>query len=353
MIFLFTACGENEYPPVESTKEESETVMTLSFAGESYKIPYELYRTFFLQLRDSVDGGDRTVWTSSEKDTYVEKINEMILSRIAEIYAVFYLCKEAGIDPYSKETDKLVEEYIKVSVEGGDLGGVRFEGFDGNYDAYLASLEEMYVNYSVSDLFIRYTLALEELNVYYAGKETNNPADAKGAIEYTKDDVRDFYYGEDSVRVLRAFLPSEAFTKERANEIRGAIAAKEGESAVANYMIGYTLSGGQDIKNGEIIGIRSLDARYYNELTDAAFSLEIGETSELISLNTEIEVGYVIIYRAQKSDAHYESCYDDIAAVYVQNEIGNLIHNTEQSLIASAAFTKAGKEINHSIISMK
>ena len=353
MLFLFISCGDEDYPPVESTDEESKTVITLSYAGEKYNVPYEIYRAFFLQVRNAVDGGDTSVWTSADKATYVNKANELIFSRIAEIYAVFYLCKEAGINPYSKEIDEQIDEYIRISIEGGDLGGKRFVGFEGDYDAYLASLKEMYYNYSVSVLLIRSHIALDALNLYYAGNpDSNNPEDSVGALKFTKDDVRDFYYGDESVRVLRAFLPTEGFTKERAEEIRNSIATKDGESAVATYMINFTLSGGADVKNGELIGLYSLDDRYYGEITDAAFALKNGETSAPIYLNTENEVGYSIVYKAAKSDAHYESCYNDVKAVYIQNEIGRLLNNTETALIAGLSFTSSGKAIDHASISM-
>ena len=43
-LFGLFSCSkdENTYPPVESTKEERKTVMTLSIDEEKYEIPYEL-----------------------------------------------------------------------------------------------------------------------------------------------------------------------------------------------------------------------------------------------------------------------------------------------------------------------
>ena len=352
-LFLATACGEEEYPVIESTKEEKETVLTMTYGKEKYEIPYELYRAFFLQLKGSVDGGDASVWSGEQKDGYVEKINGLIFSRIAEIYAVIHLCKEAGIDPYSKENDEKVKEYIKASIEGGDIGGVRFEGFDGDWEAYRASLKEMYMNDSVADLFIRYTLALEELNLYYGGNpDSNDPAKTTGKLTFTKDEVLAFYNGDGAVRVLRAFLPAEAFSEQRANEIRNNIASKQNETAVANYMIQYTLSGGQDVKDGEVIGLYSLDARYYGELTEKAFSLSVGQTSDIISLNSETEVGYTVIYKVEKSAEHFDACYDKIKEVYIQNEIGKLLNSAETALIDGATFTSAGKALDHALIAM-
>ena len=352
-LFFASSCGEEEYPVTESTKEEKETVLTMTYGKTKYDVPYELYRAFFLQLKGSVDGGDASVWTGAEKDIYTEKINTLIFSRIAEIYAVIHLCKEADIDPYSKEYDEKVKEYIKASIEGGDIGGVRFKGFEGDVEAYKASLKEMYMNDSVADLFIRYTLALEALNGYYGGDPDNNdPSKNTGKLSFTKDDVLAFYNGDGAVRVLRAFLPGEAFTEQRATEIRNNIASKTTEAQVANYMIQYTLSGGRDVKDGELIGLYSLDSRYYGELTEKAFGLNVGETSELITLNSETEVGYTVIYKVEKNAEHFESCYDKIKEVYIQNEIGRMLNAAETALIESAVFTAKGKTLDPALIAM-
>ena len=68
-IFGLSACSDDEttYPPVESTKEEMKTVMTLSFDAEEYDIPYERYRAFFLQYKSVIDGGDEEVQAAEER----------------------------------------------------------------------------------------------------------------------------------------------------------------------------------------------------------------------------------------------------------------------------------------------
>ena len=112
-ILTFAACKKNkEYPPVESTKEEARTVMTLSIDGKTYDVRYELYRAFFLTYKNQVDGGNSSVWTSDEKDVYVEKINDLILNRITEIYSAFAICERIDFDIYSSSVEKKIKENI-------------------------------------------------------------------------------------------------------------------------------------------------------------------------------------------------------------------------------------------------
>ena len=354
-IFGLSACSDDEttYPPVESTKEEMKTVMTLSFDAEEYDIPYELYRAFFLQYKSVIDGGDEEVWQSENKAKYIEEIDSLIISKIASIYSVLHVSKKAGIDPYSKDFDEQVAEYITISVEGGSFGNTVLEGFGGDYDKYLLSLKEMNLNYSVTDLLLRYSLAQERVRAFYAGDpDSNDPEKADGALDYTREDVKAFYDGSESARIIRAFFASEAFSEERVNEIRDSISSKNSESAVASYIIQFSLTGGEDIKNGEVLGKYSLDAAYYSEITAATFELVPGETGEVIRLITDKENGYTVIYRAEKSDEHFDKCYDSIASVYVENEIGRLFHSAETALKESAEYTDFLNGLDRSSISM-
>ncbi len=354
-LFGLSSCSGDEtvYPPVESTKEELKTVMTLSFEGEKYDIPYELYRAFFLQYKSVVDGGNADVWQSQDKAKYVEEIDALIISKISSIYSVFHVADKVGIDPYSKEFDEQVSEYIAISVNGGSVGDAVLEGFGGDYDEYLLSLKEMNLNYSVADLLLRYTLAQEKVRAFYAGDTDNNdPEKADGALDYTRDDVKAFYDGSESARIIRAFFAEEAFTESRANEIRDSIASKSSESDVTSYIIQFTLTGGEDIKNGEVLGKYSLDSAYYSEITAATFSLLPGETSEVIRLISYNENGYTVIYRAEKSDEHFEKCYDSIASVYVENEIGKLFNSAEAALKESVVYTDFLRGLDRAVISM-
>lgn len=355
-ILSFTSC-EEKYPPVASTKEEEAVVMTVTYEGEKYDIKYELYRALFLNLRESVDGGDESVWSGENKAEYINRIDTLIKAKAAEIYAVFHIADKIGVNVYSKEYDEQVAEYVRASVEGGIFGDTEITGFEGDYEKYLSYLSSINLNYSVQDLLIRYTMATDDIFEYYAGNLGSEEflEDAGlGKLEYTKEDVLAFYNSEDCVRILRAFLPDKYYTATRAEEIRSTLVekAKISEDAVAAYIIQHTTTGAADIKNGDIIAEHSLDREYYAELIDAAFSTEMHCVSEVIKVITGSEDGYLIIYRAEKNSLHFDKCYDDIAAVYVQNEIGKIIDTASVKMAESINTTDTLNSIDRSNISM-
>ncbi len=346
VLSLASCGGEKYYEPVESTDEESRVVMTIEYEDKSYEIKYELYRALFLTLKSEVDGGDSSVWTGDAKDEYIERIDALINDRIAEIYSAFHIADKIGVDVFSKSYEKQIKKYIKASVDGGYAGASKLEGYGGDYSKYLDSLKEKNLNYSVSVLMIRYSLALSAINDYYAGSQDNSNI---GNIQYTKEDIEEFYRSYDCVRVFRLLLPFENYSKERAEEIRNDIAEKNGDEEVFLEMIKYTL--GYDLEF--LIARHSLNKNYYGEMTDAAFALENFTTSDVIELKAGTENGYVIIYRSIKSDDYFGDCYDEVAYTYVQNEIGKILDEAAEAIGDAIVNDTYLNELDRSEISMK
>lgn len=357
-LSLFACSSGETYPPVESTELEAQTALTLSVDGKQYTIRYELYRALFLSYKSVVDGGDASVWSGPDKDRYVADIEKIIIASVSEIYSVIHLAEKIGIDVYSEGYDEIIEGYIKASVEGGYYDEILLEGFGGNYDDYLKSLKDMNLNYSVQDLLLRYSLAYEAIYDHYAGTLDSEFIEEakKGALEYTRSDVEEFYYNsEECVRVIRAYLPKDYTTADRVAEIRKTMAEKAaaGDNALLNYVIGFTSTSPTDVENGMVIGRHSLDKMYYSALTSKAFSLGIGEVSEVVEVATVLDEAYIIMYRIAKNNSHFEDCYDDIAEVYIQNEIGKILDTCSTSLAQSATYAPLLEALDRSAISME
>ncbi len=348
--FALLSCSDY-YKPQKSTKEELKTVLSLSFGEETYEVKYELYRALFLSIKSEIDGGDASVWQSAEKDKYIAEANKQIFARVSDIFAIFSLAKGIGVDVYSKEYDESVQEIIKASVDGGIIAGTHYQGFGGDYDAYLESLREMNLNYSVQDLMIRYALAMDDIFYYYGGNVDNdaNP----GALGYTRDDVLAFYNSDDCVRVYQLYLSklTTSFTEESANAVRDKIASKTSEEEVVATMIGNSTYG-DNIKNGTLIGRYNLDSFYYKALTNAAFSLGFYETSPVIEIKTSMDEGYFILYRTKKSPEHFNESYDEIAAIYVEDVIGKMITTRAGALLSTLSKTSDYYSIEHARVSM-
>lgn len=346
-LLLLTSC-QSPYKPVASTDEESRVMMTLSVSENEYAVKYELYRALFIALRASVDGGDLAVWSGPGKDDYIEKIDALILERAAEIYSVFEECRAAGINLYSADVDKTVNQYIAASVEGGYIGDYRIEGA-GSYEKYLENLRAAGLNYSVQDLIYRYTIGLILLDNHYKGDINKGTL---GSIKYTREDVKAFYDGDSSVRIIRPFFDAMYFEKSRVSEIRSVAAALGTEKEFASFVIDYTTVGGSDIKNGLVIGRYSLNSLVYSELVDTAFNLSIGKVSPVITISGTAEDGYCFFYRAEKSEKHFSDCYDSIVDAYLENEIGRRLSDNAAALTASAVKTAELHALDRSAITV-
>lgn len=363
-VLSVTACAK-KYPAVESTDEEARVVMTMSVNGKSYDVKYELYRAFFLTYKDQVDGGDSSVWSGESKDEYIAEIDAIIIDRIAEIYSAFALCEKIGFNLYSSDVEKKIRENIKISVEGGSYGSSTLEGYE-SYDDYLAALKSMNLNYSVQTLLIRYAIAVDAIDTYYIGTASSDDVDASitlGALEYTEDDVRDFYFSDDCVRVLRASFRKEiSYTPlERAEKLRDSLLAaaeskdsfEEKEAEVFTAIVRSGLyANTAEIKNGYVIGRYNLERSYYGAMTDAAFKLEEGEVSDPIEVVSDVENSYYVIYRTYKSEEHFEDNYESIKYIYLMNYVGEISHGVALELKSTVIYTDVLKSIDHSTIGM-
>lgn len=347
---LLTSCGG--YPAIESTEEEAAAVLSFKHGEREYKVPYELYRAFFLTYKSELDGGNPEIWRGEDKQIYIDKINEIILTRLADIYSIFSIADDIGIDVYSKEYNDAVKSYVKAGVDGGVFDSILYEGFGGDYDKYLESLRKMNLNYSVSDLLFRYSMAVDDIYYYYVGNVENNAV--SGKLEYTKDDVWNFYFGSGSRRVMSLHLSTStaSFTEERVLEIRNTIAKSTNEKEALAAMINYSTLGAGDLSDGIIIGEYNLDSLYYSELTEAALSLSTHKTSIPVKVDTGYNSGFFILFCMEKSDEHFESAYESIAATYVENEIGRKLAERAETLLGSVSYEPVFEKLSHADIKM-
>lgn len=362
--FALGGCKEKNkyYEPVESTKEEATTVMTLKYGKKTYEVKYELYRALFLTYRDEISGGDNSVWNGPLKDTYVQAIQKKIISRVSEIYSAIALAEELGLKPYSGSVDKEIKEYVKISVEGGSKGGMTYDGY-GDYDAYLESLKAIYLNYSAQALIFRYAIVSGMIDDYYMGELTEDQiasgveGNPEGKLEYTKEDVRAFYESDECVRILRTFVSEDMDLnpEARAERVRAAIveAAWGGEEAVRYAMIDQgSTTAVPELEAGYVMGMYNLSGTYYEDMIEAAFTLEDGGVSDVVRVHDGERMTYYVIYRAAKSAEHFEENYPSIAYIYLRNEIGKKYAECAAVLSANVSYTDFLKSLDHSAISM-
>ena len=343
---VLSSCSRS-YEPVASTDEEAAVVFTLTCDNEVYEVRYELYRALFLSHKAELDGGDSTLWSGVGAKELIGEMNELIVSYASRIYGAIHHAKKLGIDPYSKEFDDRVEEYIKIGVEGdgGNYAGA------GSYEKYLDELKKMNLNYSVQDLLIRYSFALEKISEHYIGTEDEALGLVGGSIDVSEEKVREFYESDECVRVIQIYLQAVAYSESRAEAIRNEIAVQSSATDVANYAIQYTTSSYVDIFDGTVIGRNTVNEEYM-EFTEAAFALKPGDTSAVIRINDGDEDGYYILYGLEKTESYFKDHFDAVKEAYLYHMVAAPYAETRAALAESMSISVGYYQIDHGKISM-
>ncbi len=347
-IFSLVGCMGTFYQPVESTALEATTVMSFEVDGTRYDMKYELYRLFFLNYKNVIDGGDESVWVGENKAKYIAEIEEIIIDRALDIFSVFALARRAGIDPYSANVGKKINEYINTSIE-------EFP----SYEDYLAHLKEINLNYSVQELLFRYAVVLELIEEHYIGASSSyemaEPYFEPGALEYTDEDVREFYFGDGCARILRWTVEDGAYgdTQKKAEEVREKMLAESSDFGIASVIPNNgSLTDGPEIERGYFLGRYNLNDNIHGALVEATFALEVGEVSDVLRMHNGEKYIYHIVYRAGKSEENYTENKTDITFVYLTDRLGEMQHNKAEELMANTARTSFLENLDFSTISM-
>ncbi len=338
MLLSVTACGE-DYEEAPLTDAEARSVLEMSSGDGHYTLNYALYRSLFYSLRDGVDGGDHTVWTGSDSGKYISEINALILAKAANIFAVFEAAERAGIDPYSKEIDEEVLACVRADIEGGYVGDYLVQGL-GSYDAYISSLAESHISDYANRLLYRYSIVWEHLTEYYIGNIGEVPAadTVLGAISYTREDVENFYFGDDCRHIRLAFMNSTFADLEYALDVRARLMRQATNDGIVNTIMNYCGAEAiaSEAENGVCVGRYSLDP-YFSALTASVFSLS-GErdVGEVIQISDVAVSGFYIAVGAEKSAEYLDQHYEEVARVYAEDQLGRIISGICDELLSGA-----------------
>ena len=134
----------------------------------------------------------------------------------------------------------------------------------------------------------------------------------------------------------------------RAVEIRNTLASKPSAEAAGIYVAGFTGN-----PSSEVLGKHSYDRFYWSKYTDAAFSLEIGNTSQVITLKTDDFEGFAIIYRVAASEEYFDENYEQIANEYLRNEYGKILVTASDGMVKNLKYTSTLNNLDRSRISMQ
>lgn len=336
LLCSLIACGDT-YREVKSSSAWRKTVVKL----DGQPVSFELLRFFFFRRATEVDGGDETRFSGTDGDSLLQETLKLAVRDVCDIYAVFDICRVWGQDPDDDEIDALVDEYVRLSVDGGYVGSTYVAGFGGDYDAYLKDLSTLHSTDTVSRLLYRYTACLSTLYTYVA----INGAEGKATV--TDDELRAFLMGDDCVRANYAYLQKVATTRAEAEDFHDRMLAVKGNAAkLAELVTPYNLT--EDPHSGLYYG------RYATDADDAAryeaiFSLHAGEVSDLI----EDEDGYYIYYGMEKDPSLLEDDIQkaDFSALYWEEALYRAMAARAEELLACLTYEPLYEKLTYEKLS--
>ncbi len=314
-VFL-TGCGDDIYEQEPSTKEEKAIVLQMG----NHQVPYELFRTFFINRKAEVDQGDASVWTNEHADDYWSRIMPLVLNDIASVYTVFELCAKYDIDPYGEAVTDELNKQITYSVDGGALNGQQFTGYNGDYDAYLQDLKNnSHINDGAARTLIRYQICEDLLT----DKLTSTYNDQN---DYTEEDLRSFFesencmYGVFLYREVVLLYLSQQENLDRVQTGVDKLRQNDDRLEVMKALGGYFNNPG-DLETGAFYSPYAFNPLIYGQLLYEATQLSVGEYTDPIAITTANKDYYYVAGRFDKSEVSFEDNKKAIEDLYLRDRL--------------------------------
>lgn len=314
VISSLTSCAS-----LASTADEKKIVMTVG----DYEVPYELYYYITMNLKKDLP------------DATDEEIDKEAFEMLCEMYAVFSLAEDFGIDADDEYIASIADDAALLAIE--ECGGKK---------EYKEALAETYMNDSVFRFLKRHSQTADELlsAIIESGKYPTKESALKklfGSDEFicikqilvmsensisSADDTL-YLTGEKHTDEEARKIAEEARDKALGGEDFDALVNKYGESLyMFNNTNGYYVCRGMWDKSNE----------------DAVFALEVGEVSEVI----ESPTGFSVFLRCEKSDKYIDSHVDDLANEYYKAQYNILLNERieEMTVKTNEAFEDLKKD---------
>lgn len=308
----------------DSTKEESAVV--LKCAG--YDVTYEMWRYAVLKtLDDKVNAHGYEITEEFISSRKGEELNLEVLSDAQEVikslYGVFSLAKEYGIDHES--------EVIKNAT---DLSLKEQKSKFSSDKEYKNALSDEHMTLSVSRTLAAFDVVYTELY---------DAMIASGDIESDSSKLRDIFDSSEFIRVKELFISYERHSHDEAE-------------AIANRVLGE-LRGGADFdetvkKNGESLFMFGNTDGYYicrgiwdSELEDTAFSLSIGEISDVVRCKD----GFRILQRLEKQTSYIEKKEKSLTETYTEG----IFRRKIEEAVATSSFELNEVGMGYTAFSMR
>ena len=319
LVLLLSALVSCEsYRPRKSSKKEASEVFTL---GED-TVTFEVLYTFFRNRCEQIDGFAPAYFDGADGEAHFAAVMADAVAEIGEIYAMLALCRKAEIDPEGDMVEDKIKEYLKICVEGGQINEYTLEGA-GSYSAFLDTMKKNYsMNDAVVRLMLRSAICEDLLTEHY-----------ENTLRYTVDDVREFFESDDCIRIIWG---SRGHSVQGFTEVENLDMMKEIRRHFKNDQDRQAVQLSLNQTSDFYMGRNTKDNALYGELVEVAFSLAIGETSEILDLGSE---GYFVIKRLPKLSSDLDNRYRELVPVYLTEELYNDVEETAAAALEGIVYT--------------
>jgi len=309
LSFLFTGCSTD----LSSTKEELTPVMVIG----GYEVPYELYRYVAMNHRNDYENGldeaeAAALWLGDEGKALLEALEADTVDTLKNLYVTISLAAEYNLTPDST----LINETVSTRMDE------IYESYDNDMDAYLDTLKPYYMNDSVYRFLTQDTVLTEEL--FYAMLNA-------GDILSDENTLRAKIQSDEFIRVKQILIGADnGKTPEENRALAEKIHAELKKGADFDALIAQY---GEDLymfNNDD--GYYIIRGNRYEAFEEAAFSLQIGEFSDVV----ETPAGFSILKRYEKDPSYLDTHFDDLCQEYFDSAYNALLQEHLTTITAEA-----------------
>ena len=298
-VTSFAGC-KNE---LDSTDEEKKTVMTVG----GYDVPYELYRYLVMSYKSEL--GDVEITKEVE-----ETVKYNIECALRDIYAVFAVCAEHGIEMDDKTVMASVDAELKAYKDS-------FE----DTEVYKAELEKMYMNNSVYRFMTSKMKFSDELYYKLINDKTIKSEVKEDEFIRIKQ-VLVFGEGGQTAYDGTYFVAGEEHTDDEAKAIAEGVYAKAMAGEDFDLLVKEY---GEDLYMfNNTDGYYICRGMWEEDAEAAAFALELGEVSEPV----KVDAGYSVMLRLDKESAYVEGHADEMAEDFLAAQFSKILSEKSDSL---------------------
>ena len=311
LIFpLLVSCSEKDKNGIA----DSESILSCG----SREISYGLYKYFFLNYKDNYKKED----LENDSEAVYAEITDDCLKSLSGVYGVVTLCEQYGI--YTTDAD--IKEKVNATIDSICEQNINEENDKTGIKGYRKQLA---ANYMTEDI-LRFILSVD-----YAEEKLFIKMTGEGGVINSDDATVRLALEEEFIRVLQVYINTSETDRsyEECKALAEKIAkqAKDGadfDALVANNSNDYTMT-----RDGYYMPRGWMEA----EFEDVAFSLGIGESSDVLELGD----GFHIIKRYECEDEYIEKNYDMLRERYLTCKFYQIVdeHTKNISITKGESFS--------------